>query len=223
MREEALLRTNPVEYLQRENKRLMATTMRLEQELDEIANEVLVACNSKVKLMHDLDKADDKADTLNAELLTTRKQLVDAEEEKVRLEEEVSRVKELCRAEVERAESEIRSNRKIIDEYKRICRNHQMKADIVEERGERQLEMMKETVKNCSQCSRAIGQLIEKSREEESAEEGGGGTNETNNGSVRQKINDLEMELIKTKMALAEAEDKNTVSYMMDARFALCN
>lgn len=216
MREEALLRTNPVEYLQRENKRLMATTMRLEQELDEIASEVLAACNSKVKLMHDLDKAEDKADTLNAELLTTRKQLVDAEEEKIRLEEEVSRVKELCRAEVERAEGEICSNRKIIDEYKRICRNHQMKADRVAERGERQLEMVKEAVKDCAQCAAAVSQVIENSREVDGAEEGGGAASgETSSGSVKQKINDLEMELIKTKMALAEAEDKNTVGFIV--------
>lgn len=187
----------------------MATTMRLEQENDDLANELLVACNSKVRLKEELDRAEDKADTLNGELLATRKQLVEVEEEKARLEEEVRRLKELCRAEVERAEGEIRSNRSIIDEYKRICRNHQLKADKEEQKNERQLERVREVVKDCQQCARAIAQLIEAGGEGDE----NGETSESNEskGSIRQKIDDLEMELIKTKMALAEAEDRNTV------------
>lgn len=71
----------------------MSTSIRLEQENEDLANEMISVCNSKIQLKRDLDRAEDKADTLNSELLHTRKQLVEVEEEKKRLEEEVCNLK----------------------------------------------------------------------------------------------------------------------------------
>ena len=71
----------------------MLTTMRLEQENDDLSQELLSTCNSKIKLLADLDRAEDKGETLNTMLLQTRSQLVDVEEERRQLEEELKNLK----------------------------------------------------------------------------------------------------------------------------------
>ena len=76
-----------------ENKRLMTTAIRLEQENDDLSQELLTTCRSKIKLQDSLDMAEDKADTLKGLLLNTRTQLVEVEEEKARLHEEVTNLK----------------------------------------------------------------------------------------------------------------------------------
>lgn len=76
-----------------ENKRLMTTSIRLEQENDDLSQELLSTCKSKIKLQADLDMAEDKAETLNTLLLNARTQLVEIEEEKARLLEEVTNLK----------------------------------------------------------------------------------------------------------------------------------
>ncbi|KAF0041951.1 hypothetical protein F2P81_005483 [Scophthalmus maximus] len=61
--------------------------MRLEQENDDLAHELVT---SKIALRNDLDQAEDKADVLNKELLSTKQRLVETEEEKRRQEEETA-------------------------------------------------------------------------------------------------------------------------------------
>lgn len=71
----------------------MTTSIRLEQENDDLSQELLSTCKSKIKLQADLDMAEDKAETLNTLLLNARTQLVEIEEEKARLLEEVTNLK----------------------------------------------------------------------------------------------------------------------------------
>ncbi|CAG2123048.1 unnamed protein product, partial [Medioppia subpectinata] len=41
---------NPIDRLEKENKRLVDSTLRLEQENDDLAQELLTTCNSKIRL-----------------------------------------------------------------------------------------------------------------------------------------------------------------------------
>lgn len=84
---------DPIVRLKKENKRLIDSTMRLEQENEDLAQELLSTCNSKIKLLADLDVVEDKADTFSKELLATRTLLVEVEDEKKRLEDEVKCLK----------------------------------------------------------------------------------------------------------------------------------
>ncbi|MEQ2316296.1 hypothetical protein AMECASPLE_031172 [Ameca splendens] len=77
--------------VQRENRRLQEANMRLEQENDDLAHELV---SSKIALRKDLDNAEEKADALNKELLLTKQKLIDSEDEKRRLEEESAQVRE---------------------------------------------------------------------------------------------------------------------------------
>lgn len=76
-----------------ENKRLIGTSIRLEQENDDLSSELLATCKSKIKLQSALEVSEDKVETLNGQLLNTHARLAETEEEKGRLEEEVSGLK----------------------------------------------------------------------------------------------------------------------------------
>uniref|UniRef100_T1K371 Uncharacterized protein n=1 Tax=Tetranychus urticae TaxID=32264 RepID=T1K371_TETUR len=64
---------------------------------------------------------EDKVDSLQKELLATKKLLVDTEEEKKRLEEEISQVKEVFRRATAKTDVDIKRDAKIIGQYKEIC------------------------------------------------------------------------------------------------------
>ncbi|TNN22652.1 Rab GTPase-activating protein 1-like, isoform 10 [Liparis tanakae] len=67
-------------------------------------------------------QAEDKADVLNKELLSTKQRLVETEEEKRCQEEETAQLKEVFRRELEKAELEIKKTTAIITEYKQVER-----------------------------------------------------------------------------------------------------
>eukprot|EP00069_Balaena_mysticetus_P011676 bmy_21324T0 len=132
MRESQLQQEDPMDRyktltmlnVQRENRRLQEASMRLEQENDDLAHELVT---SKIALRNDLDQAEDKADVLNKELLLTKQRLVETEEEKRKQEEETAqikgdaeavRLKEVFRKQLEKAEYEIKKTTAIIAEYK---------------------------------------------------------------------------------------------------------
>ncbi|CAB1318128.1 unnamed protein product, partial [Coregonus sp. 'balchen'] len=89
----------------RENRRLQEANMRLEQENDDLAHELV---SSKIALRKDLDNAEEKADALNKELLMTKQKLVDSEDEKRRLEEESAQI---CSQLSERLEKQQTANK----------------------------------------------------------------------------------------------------------------
>uniref|UniRef100_A0A096MFQ2 Rab GTPase-activating protein 1-like n=1 Tax=Poecilia formosa TaxID=48698 RepID=A0A096MFQ2_POEFO len=84
LRESQLQQEDPIDRYQRENRRLQEASMRLEQENDDLAHELVT---SKIALRNDLDQT---------------------EEEKRRHEEETAQLKEVFRRELEKAEMEIK-------------------------------------------------------------------------------------------------------------------
>eukprot|EP00064_Thunnus_orientalis_P005384 superscaffoldBa00000524_g5398 len=105
MREQQEQQEAPIERYERENRRLQEANMRLEQENDDLAHELV---SSKIALRKDLDNAEEKADALNKELLLTKQKLVDSEDEKRRLEEESAQI---CSQLSERLEKQQTANR----------------------------------------------------------------------------------------------------------------
>ncbi|XP_006818230.1 rab GTPase-activating protein 1-like [Saccoglossus kowalevskii] len=89
MKQKLIEQEDPVMRLERENKRLLEANMRLEQENDDLAHELVT---SKIALRHDLDNAEDKADSYSKELATTKEQLLETEEERNRLVSELEQV-----------------------------------------------------------------------------------------------------------------------------------
>ena len=71
----------------------MEANMRLEQENDDMAHELV---ESKLHLGKKLDEAQDTCESLTAELIQTKKKLSETEEEKQRFETESQQVGDVC-------------------------------------------------------------------------------------------------------------------------------
>uniref|UniRef100_A0A8C0M7K1 Rab GTPase-activating protein 1 n=1 Tax=Canis lupus familiaris TaxID=9615 RepID=A0A8C0M7K1_CANLF len=190
--------------MKRENRRLQEANMRLEQENDDLAHELVT---SKIALRKDLDNAEEKADALNKELLMTKQKLIDAEEEKRRLEDESAQLKEMCRRELDKAESEIKKNSSIIGDYKQICSQLSERLEKQQTANKVEIEKIWQKVDDCERCREFFnkeGRIKGMSSAKEVLDEDTDEEKET----LKNQLREMELELAQTKLQLVEAECK---------------
>uniref|UniRef100_A0A8C6G6N9 Rab GTPase-activating protein 1 n=1 Tax=Mus spicilegus TaxID=10103 RepID=A0A8C6G6N9_MUSSI len=204
MREQQAQQEDPIERFERENRRLQEANMRLEQENDDLAHELVT---SKIALRKDLDNAEEKADALNKELLMTKQKLIDAEDEKRRLEEESAQLKEMCRRELDKAESEIKKNSSIIGDYKQICSQLSERLEKQQTANKVEIEKIRQKVDDCDRCrdffnkeGRVKGISSAKGVSDEDTDE--------EKETLKNQLREMELELAQTKLQLVEAECK---------------
>ncbi|XP_033832006.1 rab GTPase-activating protein 1 isoform X2 [Periophthalmus magnuspinnatus] len=205
IREQQEQQEAPIERYERENRRLQEANMRLEQENDDLAHELV---SSKIALRKDLDNAEEKADALNKELLLTKQKLVESEDEKRRLEEESAQLKEMCRRELDKSESEIKKNGSIIGEYKQICSqlSERLEKQQTATRGE--LEKIRSKVEECEKCSSLFNKEGRLRATVCSAPPGGSEETDEEKEALKNQLREMELELAQTKLQLVEAECK---------------
>ncbi|XP_053196177.1 rab GTPase-activating protein 1 isoform X3 [Scomber japonicus] len=204
IREQQEQQEAPIERYERENRRLQEANMRLEQENDDLAHELV---SSKIALRKDLDNAEEKADALNKELLLTKQKLVDSEDEKRRLEEESAQLKEMCRRELDKSESEIKKNGSIIGEYKQICSQLSERLEKQQTANRGELEKIRSKVEGCEKCS----SLFNKEGRVRAVTTAPAGENEETDEEkegLKNQLREMELELAQTKLQLVEAECK---------------
>uniref|UniRef100_A0AC11D668 RAB GTPase activating protein 1 n=1 Tax=Ovis aries TaxID=9940 RepID=A0AC11D668_SHEEP len=204
MREQQAQQEDPIERFERENRRLQEANMRLEQENDDLAHELVT---SKIALRKDLDNAEEKADALNKELLMTKQKLIDAEEEKRRLEEESAQLKEMCRRELDKAESEIKKNSSIIGDYKQICSQLSERLEKQQAANKVEIEKIRQKVDDCERCREFFnkeGRIKGMGSAKEVVDEDTDEEKET----LKNQLREMELELAQTKLQLVEAECK---------------
>ncbi|XP_036116722.1 rab GTPase-activating protein 1 isoform X5 [Molossus molossus] len=204
MREQQAQQEDPIERFERENRRLQEANMRLEQENDDLAHELVT---SKIALRKDLDNAEEKADALNKELLMTKQKLIDAEEEKRRLEEESAQLKEMCRRELDKAESEIKKNSSIIGDYKQICSQLSERLEKQQTANKVEIEKIRQKVDDCERCREFFnkeGHVKGTSASKDVLDEDTDEEKET----LKNQLREMELELAQTKLQLVEAECK---------------
>lgn len=237
---------NPVARLMRENTKLTENNLRLEQENDDLARDLVA---SKIQLRAQLDSLEERLEAQNQALANSHQECLnhastisDMEDEKVRLEVEVGQLKEVCRRELTRAESEISRNSTIVSDYKNICSQLSKRLD-------QQMRSFKEFIetsrdqlcdnedckeKSCYRLFKSNADEFIASLEPEDNKSGNisnqslardktpqgspnvsssstatsGSSGETRMQLLNQHINDLEVELARTKLALVEAECK---------------
>lgn len=197
-----LQQEDPIERLERENKRLMDANMRLEQENDDMAHELV---ESKLSLGKQLDEAKDTSESLTAELIVTKKKLSETEEEKQRLETESQQLKEMCRRELDRLDSENKRNAIIIADYKQICSQLSERLEKQQTSSREELQAIKSQVQSCSTCSKMIDEdgkvhLPEPKIDPVSIN--------PRVMELERQVRALELELAQTKLALVESECK---------------
>ncbi|XP_066453604.1 rab GTPase-activating protein 1-like isoform X2 [Eleutherodactylus coqui] len=215
MRESQLQQEDPIERYKRENRRLQETSMRLEQENDDLAHELVT---SKIALRNDLDQAEDKAEVLNKELLLTKQRLIEAEEEKRKQEEETAQLKEVFRKQLEKAEQEIKKTTAIIAEYKQICSQLSTRLEKQQTASREELEIVKAKVMSCSHCSEIFSK--EGSAQGSSGDKTGDREDDEKD-SLMKHLREMELELAQTKLQLVEAKCK--IQELEHQRGALLN
>ncbi|XP_033503288.1 rab GTPase-activating protein 1 isoform X1 [Epinephelus lanceolatus] len=205
MREQQEQQEAPIERYERENRRLQEANMRLEQENDDLAHELV---SSKIALRKDLDNAEEKADALNKELLLTKQKLVDSEDEKRRLEEESAQLKEMCRRELDKSESEIKKNGSIIGEYKQICSQLSERLEKQQTANRGELEKIRSKVEGCEKCSSLFNKEGRVRAAVTTASAGGTEETDEEKEGLKNQLREMELELAQTKLQLVEAECK---------------
>ncbi|XP_017511192.1 rab GTPase-activating protein 1-like isoform X8 [Manis javanica] len=206
-----------VTFEERENRRLQEASMRLEQENDDLAHELVT---SKIALRNDLDQAEDKADVLNKELLLTKQRLVETEEEKRKQEGETAQLKEVFRKQLEKAEYEIKKTTAIIAEYKQICSQLSTRLEKQQASSKEELEVVKGKMMACKHCSDIFSKegtlkLAATSREDQGLEL------DDEKDSLKKQLREMELELAQTKLQLVEAKCK--IQELEHQRGALMN
>lgn len=199
---EQLQQENPVEKFERENQRLLEANMRLEQENDDLAHEMV---ESKLKLGSELDKYKDQCEELSAELVLAKKLLKDTQEEKQRLEVESQQVKEMCRRELEKSEADGKRNTVIIADYKQICSHLSERLEKQQTANKEELSRIKGQVQSCDNCSKMFKddgkiELPEAKVDPDSLN--------PKLIDFQSQIRELELELAETKLALVESRCK---------------
>ncbi|KAK7095541.1 rab GTPase-activating protein 1-like isoform X2 [Littorina saxatilis] len=212
MKEHELQQEDPLERYDRENKRLLENNMRLEQENDDLAHE-LVEC--KLVLRSEVDNLQDHNEILDRDLTQTSKALKETEEEKKRLEVESAQLKEMCRRELERAEQESSRNAAIISDYKQICSQLSERLEAQQKAAREELMRIKCQIKNCDSCSKLLdadGKI--KLPEPQNNE----GDDNTDAALLKRQVRELELELAQTKLALVESEcRKQDLTHQLNA------
>ncbi|XP_063057023.1 rab GTPase-activating protein 1-like [Engraulis encrasicolus] len=205
LRESQLTQEDPIDRYQRENRRLQEASMRLEQENDDLAHELVT---SKIALRNDLDQAEDKADALNKELLNTKQRLVETEEEKRRQEEETAQLKEVFRRELEKAESEIKKTTAIIAEYKQICSQLSTRLEKQQAATKEELDIVKSKIMSCERCREVFSKDGALQIPAAAAGERRLSEQDEEKDSLNTQLRELELELAQTKLQLVEAKCK---------------
>ncbi|XP_069890529.1 rab GTPase-activating protein 1-like isoform X1 [Dipodomys merriami] len=217
MRESQLQQEDPMDRYKKENRRLQEASMRLEQENDDLAHELVT---SKIALRNDLDQAEDKADVLNKELLLTKQRLVETEEEKRKQEEETAQLKEVFRKQLEKAEYEIKKTTAIIAEYKQICSQLSTRLEKQQAASKEELEVVKGKMMACKHCSDIFSKEGALKPAAVSGEEQGMEADDEKD-SLKKQLREMELELAQTKLQLVEAKCK--IQELEHQRGALMN
>ncbi|XP_072429451.1 rab GTPase-activating protein 1-like isoform X1 [Chiloscyllium punctatum] len=204
LREQQAHQEDPIDRYKRENRRLQEASLRLEQENDDLAHELVT---SKIALRSDLDQVEDKADVLNKELLQTKQRLVETEDEKRRQEEESAQIKEVFRRELEKAECEVSRTSAIISEYKQICSQLSTRLERQQAASKEELELVKGKVLSCDRCC----ELFRKDGELQLPEPGQDHAKQyvdEEKEILKKQLREMELELAQTKLQLVEAKCK---------------
>uniref|UniRef100_A0A3Q2ZQX4 RAB GTPase activating protein 1 like n=1 Tax=Kryptolebias marmoratus TaxID=37003 RepID=A0A3Q2ZQX4_KRYMA len=203
LRESQLQQEDPIDRYQRENRRLQEASMRLEQENDDLAHELVT---SKIALRNDLDQAEDKADVLNKELLSTKERLVETEEEKRRQEEETAQLKEVFRRELEKAELEIKKTTAIIAEYKQICSQLSTRLEKQQAATKEELDIVRNKVMGCERCKDLFSTQGSLQASSPDSDRTSNEPLDEEKDGLKEQLRQMELELAQTKLQLVEAK-----------------
>uniref|UniRef100_A0A3P9BTD1 RAB GTPase activating protein 1 like n=1 Tax=Maylandia zebra TaxID=106582 RepID=A0A3P9BTD1_9CICH len=179
LRESQLQQEDPIERYQRENRRLQEASMRLEQENDDLAHELVT---SKIALRNDLDQN-------NFDILFL-----------------LSQLKEVFRRELEKAELEIKKTTAIIAEYKQICSQLSTRLEKQQAATKEELDMVRNKVMGCQNCRDLFSSVGSLQTSSPGGDRTSSEPHDEEKDGLKEQLRQLELELAQTKLQLVEAK-----------------
>jgi len=206
MKEEMELREDPVTRLQRENQRLLEANLRLEHGSDNLAYEIVT---TQVSMQEVITDREEKLNHLTKESERQRKHLMEGEEEIERLKIEEARIKEMWRDSMRTSDGEKAKRDRIIDDYKQILTRIEATNESTRKSLEEDVTSLKNIIGGCEECSAA---LLNNDKDDLPNELTSPSKTSQSNLIVQdeneEQLRSLEMELIQTKVALAEEKNR---------------
>lgn len=197
--------------MKRENAKLTEAIVRLENENDGLARDLIA---SKIQLRSQLDLLEDKIEILNRALTYSRQDcqsylntISDMEDERSRLEIEVTQLKEVCRRELQRAETDLQRNGKIIEDYKKICSQLSRRLDHHKRCGQQFVEISQDLLRDNESCTDRTCLELFRSRADEFLEKlKSDNTDELDSSSSNYDSPSLERKLLLQRKASSESD-----------------
>ncbi|XP_041957836.1 rab GTPase-activating protein 1-like isoform X1 [Alosa sapidissima] len=196
-----LRQEDPLDRYQQENLCLHETSLRLEQENDHLAHELVT---SKIALRNALNQAEDKVDELTQEFLKTRHHLEVAKEEKKEKEEEATQLKEVFRKELEKTGTEVNRANSIIADYKQICSQLNTRLEKQQTDNDEEMASIKSKVMECGKCCKLFS--VDGTLKTEESRTLSKPSPSRERDLLQDQVRELEKELAQTKLQMVEAK-----------------
>ncbi|GMR31748.1 hypothetical protein PMAYCL1PPCAC_01943 [Pristionchus mayeri] len=207
MKEREAEAEDPTKRLQRENDRYCKTIIRLEQENDDLAHELVT---SKIELRRKLDTAEDELESAKNAVERLTRANADVSEENRNLLAEYEQLKEMCRREVERLEIEGETKERVANEYKGFFAEQAKRAEREREEFDKQKKAIMSRISSCDSCWSSV-QEWEANRSPARSPQEEMGINDllTRLEEREAHVRAVELELAQTKLLLVEEQCRN--------------
>ncbi|XP_010286130.1 PREDICTED: rab GTPase-activating protein 1-like, partial [Phaethon lepturus] len=116
-------------------------------------------------------------------------------------------LKEMCRRELDKAESEIKKNSSIIGDYKQICSQLSERLEKQQTANKAEIEKIRQKVDDCEHC-REFFNKEGRVKVASSAKDGSDEDTDEEKETLKNQLREMELELAQTKLQLVEAECK---------------
>ncbi|PAV65018.1 hypothetical protein WR25_08345 isoform B [Diploscapter pachys] len=218
MKERERENEDPIMRLTKENDRHCKTILRLEQENDDLAHELVT---SKIELRRKLDIAEDQIETSANTIERLTRQNLDLDEENKHLMAEYHQasgksksnqrlslqIKEMYRREVGRLEESQTRSEKLLAEYKQLYSQLNRRADVEREQFNTQKKAIISRISNCDNCWPSVEEWEANRSPAKTPLEGPDLLAQLEEKEAHVKA--LEIELAQTKLDLVEAQCRN--------------
>ncbi|XP_061436035.1 rab GTPase-activating protein 1-like [Lethenteron reissneri] len=144
--------------------RLSALNLRLEQENDDLARQIL---RDKASLRAQLDLVESRVELLTQQLQLLGVRLKETEEEKRRADTETTQLKEVCRRELSSVERATVANHDAIATHKQMSSRLSAQLEELSEDGRRSMDLVRSRSQACARCSALLSGLLKQRQQQQ--------------------------------------------------------
>ncbi|CAN0388368.1 unnamed protein product [Lampetra fluviatilis] len=144
--------------------RLSALNLRLEQENDDLARQIL---RDKASLRAQLDLVESRVELLTQQLQLLGVRLKETEEEKRRADTETTQLKEVCRRELSSVERATVANHDAIATHKQMSSRLSAQLEELSADGRRSVDLVRSRSQACARCSALLSGLLKQRQQQQ--------------------------------------------------------